>query len=170
MSQNASGRGAGWYMNEETRDLIALVRNHEDRLEKIRASVDSALENEIKLLEKISASALIIAGLLENYYTCLETIFVRISQFFDNNLDSVRWHSDLLQIMTLNIEGVRAAAVSQESFPALFELLKFRHFKRYYFDLEYDWDRLDFLLLKLRKVHPMVGRDLDRFVQFLEAI
>ena len=72
--------------------------------------------------------------------------------------------------MTLNIEGIRAAAVSQESFPAQFELLKFRHFKRYYFDLEYHWDRLDFLLLKLRKVHPLVGQDLERFVQFMEAI
>ncbi len=65
---------------------------------------------------------------------------------------------------------IRTSAVSDESFPALLELLKFRHFKRYYFDLEYDWDRLDFLLLKLHKVHPMVKRDLNRFIEFLEAI
>jgi len=157
-------------MNEEARDLIALIRDHEARLLKIRESIEAAMENEIGQLGKTPTSALIIAGLLENYYTCLETIFVRISQFFENNLDSARWHSDLLQKMTLTIEGVRAAAVSMESFPALFELLKFRHFKRYYFDLEYDWDRLDFLLLKLGKVHPVVVRDLSRFLEFLEAI
>ena len=82
--------------------------------------------------------------MLENYYTCLETIFLRISQSFENHLESARWHNDLLQKMTLETEGVRTAAVSDEAFPPLFELLKFRHFKRYYFELEYDWDRLDY--------------------------
>ena len=86
---NVSGSEAGWYMNEETRDLIAkrmpgsflgcasgttldpngvkgkhvfiprgkpwgmipfiaLIRDHETRLEKIRDLVESALENEIE--------------------------------------------------------------------------------------------------------------------------
>lgn len=157
-------------MNERIHDLTALILDYKVRLERIGSSVDSAMKNEIVILGKTPASALIIAGLLENYYTCLETIFVRISQFFENHLDSSRWHSDLLQKMTLNIPGIRTAAVSEESFPALLELLKFRHFKRYYFDLEYDWDRLDFLLLKLHKVHPLVKRDIDRFLEFLNTI
>ena len=157
-------------MNDETHTLIALIRDYEERLGKIYDSVDAALNNEIRQPGKTSTSALIIAGLLENYYTCLETVFLRISQFFENSLDQARWHSDLLQKMTLRIEGVRAAVVSAESFPALFELLKFRHFKRYYFDVEYDWDRLDFLLLKLDKVHPLVVRDLERFMGFLREV
>ena len=33
----------------------------------------------------------------ENYCTCLETIFLRISQHFENRLDPARWHNDLLQ-------------------------------------------------------------------------
>ena len=115
-------------------------------------------------------SALIVAGLLENYYTCLETIFLRVSQSFENSLDSARWHNDLLRKMTLEIEGVRAAAVSEEAFSPLFELLKFRHFKRYYFELEYDWERLDFLVSKLRGVHPLVTRDLERFVRFAREL
>jgi ribonuclease HepT-like protein len=157
-------------MNEEVRDLNALIQDHRSRLEKIRGSVETALENEIGLLGKTSTSALIIAGLLENYYTCIETIFVRISQFFENNLEPGRWHTDLLQKMTLEVEGVRAAAVSKANFPALFELLKFRHFKRYYFDLEYDWDRLDFLIVKLNKAHPAAVQDLDCFLEFLRRI
>ena len=157
-------------MNEEIRDLNALIRDHENRLKRIALSVDSAMDDEIKQLGKTPTAALIIAGLLENYYTCLETIFVRISQFFENSLDPARWHTDLLQKMTLEIEGVRIRAVSQESVSAIFEMLKFRHFKRYYFDLEYDWDRLDFLVVKLGKVHPIVIQDLDRFAEFLRAI
>ena len=72
--------------------------------------------------------------------------------------------------MTLEVEGVRAAAVSEEAFSPLFELLKFRHFKRYYFELEHDWDRLDFLVAKLRQVHPLVTRDLERFVRFAREL
>lgn len=52
----------------------------------------------------------------------------------------------------------------------LSELLRFPHFKRYYFELEYDWERLDFLVSKLRQAHPLVMRDLERFRRFLSAL
>ena len=157
-------------MSEAIRELAALIRAHRQRLVSVHGSLQSALENEIAQLGKTSVSALIVAGLLESYYTCLETIFLRISQYFDNNLDPERWHSDLLQKMTLDIDGVRAAAVSEAAFSPLFELLKFRHFKRYYFELEYDWDRLDFLVAKLSQAHPLVMHDLERFARFMSAL
>ena len=72
--------------------------------------------------------------------------------------------------MTLEIEGVRVAAVSEAAYPPLFELLKFRHFKRYYFELEYDWDRLDYLVAKVRQAHPLVMEDLTRFARFARAV
>ena len=170
MSPNASANEVRWFMNDRIPELIALVRAHHRRLEAVYRSMESALDGEIAQLGRTPISALIVAGLLENYYTCLETIFLRISQSFENSLNSARWHHDLLQKMTLEIEGVRAAAVSEQAFSPLFELLKFRHFKRYYFELEYDWDRLDFLVTKLREVHPVVTRDLERFVRFARAL
>ena len=169
MLPNASERGARWSMSA-IRELAALIQAHRQRLVAVHRSLESALQDEIVRLGKTPMSALIVAGLLENYYTCLETIFQRISQYFDNNLDPERWHSDLLQKMTLEIDGVRAAAVSQAVFSPLFELLKFRHFKRYYFELEYDWDRLDFLVAKLFQAHPLVLRDLERFERFMSAL
>ena len=72
--------------------------------------------------------------------------------------------------MTIEIEGIRPYAVSRRNFPALLELLKFRHFRRYYFDLELDWDRLDFLSTLLRKAHSVAVHDLDRFIEFLREI
>lgn len=72
--------------------------------------------------------------------------------------------------MTIDIEGIRIAAVSEESYPKLLELLKFRHFRRYYFEMEYDWDRLEFLRKKFTEVHPLVKSDFERFVGFLKAI
>ena len=119
-----------WFMNDATLELTALVRAHRQRLETVRGSIESALDNEIARLGRTPVSALIIAGLLENYCTCLETILLRNSLHFENRRDPARWHADLLQKMTLEIEGVRVTAVSEAAFSPLFELLKFRHFKR----------------------------------------
>ncbi len=157
-------------MNAAIRELTALVELHRRRLEAVHTTLEKALTNEITRLGKTPVSALIVAGLLENYYTCLETIFLRISQHFENRPGSDRWHTDLLQKMTLEIKGVRVAAVSEAAFPPLLQLLQFRHFKRNYFELEYDWDRLDFLVGKLRQAHPLVTRDLQRFGRFMSAL
>ena len=157
-------------MNAAIRELTAVVDLQRRRLEAVHTTLEGALTDEITRLGKTPVSALIIAGLLENYYTCLETIFLRISQHFENRLGSDRWHTDLLQKMTLEIKGVRVAAVSEAAFPPLLQLLQFRHFKRNYFELEYDWDRLDFLVGKLRQAHPLVTRDLQRFGRFMSAL
>ena len=157
-------------MSGPSRELSALVSAYQQRLEVVRRAIEQALADEIAQLGKTPRSALIIAGLLENYYTCLETVFLRISQHFENRLDPARWHNDLLEKMTLEIEGVRVAAVSEAAYPPLFELLKFRHFKRYYFELEYDWDRLDYLVAKVRQAHPLVMEDLTRFARFARAV
>lgn len=41
----------------------------------------------------------------------LSTLFLRISQFFENSLESSRWHTDLLDKMTLHITGIRERVV-----------------------------------------------------------
>jgi hypothetical protein len=151
-------------------EAAGIMRKNRTILENIYKALENALTDEIRLLGKTPNSALIIAGLLENYYTCLETIFLRISQYFENNLRPDKWHMDLLEKMTVRIEGVRIPAVSRENHTNLLELLKFRHFRRYYFELEHDWDKLDFLVLKIKKAHPVVLRDLQTFLEFLDSI
>ncbi|OHD23437.1 MAG: hypothetical protein A2V99_18825 [Spirochaetes bacterium RBG_16_67_19] len=151
-------------------ELKASILKNLGTLERQVESLQAALDRDLALLGRTQNAALIVAGLLENYYTCLETAFLRISQFFENTLDPERWHTDLLEKMTLHIEGVRLPAVSQTNYPNLLELLKFRHFRRYYFELEYDWDRLDFLVKKMKQAHPGVKQDLERFLSFLDQL
>ena len=50
------------------------------------------------------------------------------------------------------------------------ELLRFRHFKRYYFEFEYDWDRLDFLRKKLAEARRTVRPEIETFLSALETI
>ena len=114
--------------------------------------------------------AMIVTQALTNYYTCLETVFLRISKFFENSLDTEQWHRSLLEKMTLEIEDVRPKVIGDLVFQGLLELLKFRHFARYYFELDYDWDKLRFLLKKFNAIHTEVRDELSDFDRFLQRL
>ena len=72
--------------------------------------------------------------------------------------------------MTLDIEGLRARVVGERNLVRLRELLRFRHFRRYYVEMEYDWARIDFLLTTLDDAHPVVLGDLEAFDAFLRDV
>jgi hypothetical protein len=109
------------------------------------------------------AERIVVAQILENTYTAIETALLRISQGFDNSLSPVRWHADLLDKMLLEKKGVRPRVLSAESHRLLTELMRFRHFKRYYLELDYDWEKLRFLLSVLHRCLPLARAELSAF-------
>ena len=48
--------------------------------------------------------------------------------------------------------------------------MRFRHFRRYYFELDFDWAKLDYLLGVYGRAMPLVTRDLQRFNAFLVSL
>jgi hypothetical protein len=159
-------------MNENDK-LAVLIREIEQGLAVLTKNEDflaGFMEHEYKLLGRSQTSAIVVAETITNYYTCAETIFLRISRFFENALQKDKWHTDLLHKMTLDIEGIRPAAITHQTFTTLIELMRFRHFKRYYFEFEYDWDKLDFLLKKYEQVKPLLRHDLQDFVTSLRKV
>ncbi len=114
--------------------------------------------------------AMVVAQALSNYYTCLETVFLRISQFFENNLDPKRWHQSLLEKMLLEIPDCRPRVLSDETFRTMNEFLKFRHFTRYYFEMDYDWDKLRYLIKKFNDVRATIRNEMLTFDAFLAAL
>jgi len=120
--------------------------------------------------DKSVANAIVVSESFVNYYTCLETLFLKISQHFENNLKSHKWHSDLLRKMTLRIENIREPVLSDETYNILLEFLRFRHFNRHYFEFDYDWERLEFLETKYEKVKPLLKIDTENFISFLNSL
>lgn len=49
-------------------------------------------------------------------------------------------------------------------------LLRFRHFKRYYYHLDYDWTRLDYLTDLAQRTAPMVTGELATFRSYVESV
>lgn len=156
--------------HEYVQELLAEIEKSRKVLFQLDEFLQAVKVNELQTLGKTQSTALIISGILENYYTCLEIIFFRIAQFFENNLKPEKLHSELLRKMNLKIDGLREAVLSDKTYSILSELLRFRHFKRYYYELEYDWERLDYLLKKLEQVKPLLEKDLNLFVLFLKRI
>jgi hypothetical protein len=151
-------------------ELIGILEKQLVFADRLYAAVREAMAQDVPRLGKTSNAAVMVAGLIENYYTCLETAYQKISQHFENQLDPSRWHAELLEKMAYCIEGVRIPAVSEKSQKHLVELQRFRHFKRYYFELEYDWLRLEFVLKQLDEAHPAATADLKRFAEFMRSL
>ena len=120
--------------------------------------------------QRTADSAIILSEILGNYYTCLETFFLRVSQTFENHLSRDSWHRDLLGKMFLSIPGEREPLLSENSYQAAGELLRFRHFKRYYLEFDYDWDRLELVEKKFATLRPNLEADFDRFALFLQRL
>jgi hypothetical protein len=119
---------------------------------------------------KSRKNGLVVAGLLENYYTAAETVMFRIAQAFGNSIDGERWHADLLYRLNIEVDGIRPRLLTDDSYSDLDELRRFRHFKRYYYRIEYDWDTLDFLIRKLHRLHPRFVHELETFREFTQEI
>ena len=152
----------------ETSILIEEIGKMREALAKIDRFLEGARPAEANA--RTSEKAIVVADLLAKYYTCLETLFLRVSQHFENQLARERWHADLLDKMALSIRDVRPAVLRDETRDLLLELLKFRHFTRYYYDIHYDWDRLSYMLKKWDDVREMANADLDSFVHFLREL
>lgn len=92
--------------------LTSTILRHLEVLDKLEAYYDDYLSKEVPpfAAEREKHHAIVISDIFEKYYTCLETIFFRISAFFENNLGQDRWHQDLLERMLLRIDGVRERA------------------------------------------------------------
>jgi len=156
--------------NELIAALVEEIRKSRIMLGKIDSFYQEFKDNDLTLLGKKRASAIVMAEIMVDFYTCVETLFLRIAQFFGNTLRKDKWHSELLHKMILEIEGVRKAVISDETYSILLEFLKFRHFKRYYFEFDYDWDKLEFLEKKYSQLKPLLEEDLKNFEGFLNKL
>ena len=157
-------------MKSDLQVLRGQISDGLDAVDSVDAKMRRFRDDELGRLGRTDMSAMIATKILESFYTSLETIFVRISQHFENNLDSQKWHKDLLDKMKIQVPGLRERALSDETVMLLDELRRFRHFSWYYLALDYDWERLDFLIGVYDRSLPMVKRDLAGFVDFLERL
>ncbi|NUM37397.1 MAG: antitoxin [Candidatus Brocadiae bacterium] len=107
---------------------------------------------------------------IHSYYNGCENIFTSIARFFENDLSSETWHSDVLKRMKLKIEGYRPAVISEELFLLLNDFRSFRHVFRHSYTFELDWEKESIVAKKLIKAHKMLQNQINLFLIELEKI
>lgn len=150
--------------------LIGEIENSLDALDDIERLYATYLPAFMDAQTRDARDAVMLAEILTNTYTCVETILFRIARVFENHLDAQQWHKALLHKMRVDVPGVRKAVLSPEAYTLLDELRRFRHFRRYYYSLDYDWGRLDYLQTVYEKVRPAIRRDLAAYTGFLQEL
>lgn len=104
-----------------------------------------------------------------NYYSAVEDLLQLVAKAFENNIADVsRWHSELIDRMTLNIPGVRPPLLSTQTAPLLHRLRGFRHFFRHAYDVPLDASEVQQNWDITRQLRPLVEQDVAAFLHALE--
>jgi len=156
-------------MNDRFHEIPARIDQTIAVVEELVDRIDHFETETLPILGRTADAVLIPVQLIENGYIAVETLFLRISQAFENDLDQRRWHSHLLEKMALEILDVRPRVISDQLYRNLAELMRFRHFKRYYFALDYDWRKVDLLLQIFRESLPLLKEELHAFSELVRA-
>jgi hypothetical protein len=106
---------------------------------------------------------------LHNLYSAIEDLLKLIAGAFENSIaDLSRWHRELVDRMTLDIQGVRPAFLAAETAALLHELRAFRHFFRHAYGAEIDPGRVQQNIEAALKVRALLTRDAENFVQAID--
>lgn len=83
-----------------------------------------------------------LAYTIVNLYNLMENYFGRIAKCFENDVDRLSWHKDLIRRMALEIDGIRPALLSKKDVTLIDELRAFRHVFRHIYQSELDVEKL----------------------------
>ncbi|MBI1876991.1 MAG: hypothetical protein HYR94_01920 [Chloroflexi bacterium] len=118
-----------------------------------------------------------LAYTIVNLYNLIQSYFLRIAKVFENNLDPSSWHKQLLQRMSLEIEGLRPAFMTAQDYPFFDKLRAFRHIFRHIYQRELDMVQLAELdqsipagITRFNELHLLYLSKLDEMIERLDAL
>jgi hypothetical protein len=108
---------------------------------------------------------------LHDFYSGLERIFRQIAATVDQSVPSDHdWHRELLRQMTVSLPQIRPQVLSVEAAKAIDEYLRFRHIVRNIYAFEFDPDRIEHLVQRLRPSFELMRIERLAFAAFLEQV
>lgn len=144
--------------NKDQFDTQNLIEKELDNIEKL---IDEILPyyNETKM-SRLKGS------ILHDFYNACERIFKWIAKDINGDFDpTVQWHKELLFRMTIEIQNVRQAVISEELAADLNEFLQFRHLFRNIYGFELKSDLLDHLINKFKPTAFRFSKEIKLFLK-----
>lgn len=155
-------------MLKKIKVLKSQITNDIKKIEKIFIRFDDAYSEFIisKEYSKLVESAFY----LNQISTGFERIFKGIAKTFENNIDEISWHKDIIEKMLLDIEGIRPAVITETSFNYLNELRTFRHFFRHAYDVDIEDEKFNIVAQKALLLRKVYQQDFANFGRFLDEL
>ena len=146
-------RGTLSVLEADVRAQLAEIEGIYERIEER----EEGFERDAIRLESLSYQ-------LHNLFGAFEDLFEIIAAFFENSIgDRSRWHIELLKRMREDIEGIRPALLSEESFLLLDELRAFRHFFRHAYASRLESEKVRIVLNKTMRLRKSYQGEVERF-------
>ena len=122
------------------------------------------------LQEKEYAYLVESAFYVNRMYTGFERMFRNVAESFENTIDDKAWHKSLLDRMSIGIENIRPALISETSHKHLNELRAFRHFFRHTYDFDLEEEKFAIVASGTRELKKSINTDIQNFLGFVNQL
>ncbi|MCS7279940.1 MAG: hypothetical protein NZ530_07810 [Thermodesulfobacteriaceae bacterium] len=152
-------------MEEKLKILLAELEEQKNQILELHQKIETKVKEFEKNLDNEDLRDSL-AYKLHNLYNAYEELFKIVAEFFENQIEErTKYYTVLLKRMLLNLEGIRPALISKESFKILDELRAFRHLFRHAYSYELDSERVLKLAQKVYHLKPFFMRDFKEFLK-----
>lgn len=128
------------------------------------------IEDRKKGAKRSKAKLESLAYKLHNLYCAFEDLFKIVARHFENQVEDIaRFHKELLKRMSIQIEGVRPALLSEDTFKVLDELRAFRHYFRHAYSYELRYEKIKPVIGAACKLREAYRKDVERFLEEIEV-
>jgi uncharacterized protein YutE (UPF0331/DUF86 family) len=148
-------------MNEER---LLILSAELDELYKTVDTIYQRIEQRRSRFRETEEGIESMAYQLHNLYGAYEELCKIVADYFENEIETTRYHADLLKRMKMDIKGIRPAFISEETYQELDELRRFRHLFRHAYGVTLDPTRVENLLNTALHVRDSFGNDMTRFL------
>jgi hypothetical protein len=147
--------------------LKSEIEKELESLERLRREMAEVLNKDShSFLETRAAGSII-----HDFYSGIEKIFKRIAVVIDRDLPAgEEWHSDLLNRMSIAIEDIRPAVISNDLKDDLGDYLRFRHLFRNIYGFELKWNRCRNMGEKMDVTLDRFKEEIEKFLEFVDSI
>ena len=149
-------------MKERLIEIISEIERDLQTLQELRSEL-KRIKSEKDIISRRAKGSI-----LHDFYNCCERIFKKIAIEMNGGYeDTEKWHKNLLYRMTIQMEGLRPAVISEELAADLDEFLAFRHLFRNIYGFELKGDRIEYLAKKFKKVSENFEKEIREFIVIL---
>ncbi len=154
----------------QLRVLKAEIKSDLKAIERIDQSIrEVAIADMEKEPPKVVRSGL--ALYLHHFYQAVEQIFLRITKTFDHFKPAGdAWHKDLINNMSLEIEKVRPAVISEATRQELERYRSFRHVVRHAYERDFIWKAMKDLVVDYPRVSAQFKSEIETFFGVIDEM